>query len=324
MDIVYLYPKAGQRTPLRSDTLWGLLCWGIRLVWGEKELLNILAGYLREEPPFLVSSAFPFTEKNGQPLLFFPKPVFKPFQLTETEMTPQTMQNYKHYKKMIYVPLETFVPLVSGDLDEKVFFLNHAGDWKNAEPLPGEQELVMHNNIDRLKGSTMKEDGLFQAEEQFYASTEGLFFLLDIRQSELSDKFAALWQFFEHAGLGGDMSTGKGHFVIRQEPFTAFDNLPNSKRFVSLSLYYPTNDEREFYSHNLDQTWYRLEQRKGKVGGKFFVTPHFIKQSMTVFSEGSSFPTMDKLYYGNNPIVKNLKEHKVYQYGYAFAIPRKQ
>lgn len=60
MKTVYLEPKATFKTDLQSDTLFGLICWGIRQVFSEQKLEELLAQFAAGTPPFLLSSAFPF------------------------------------------------------------------------------------------------------------------------------------------------------------------------------------------------------------------------------------------------------------------------
>ncbi|RMD89830.1 MAG: hypothetical protein D6813_10040, partial [Calditrichaeota bacterium] len=102
-----------------------------------------------------------------------------------------------------------------------------------------------------------------------------------------------------------------------------FGTQGDAKRFITLSLYSPTQDEINVFSQNKDSTWYQLELRKGRVGGKLYVTNHFLKQPVVMFQEGSSFPIVDgKSNFGYLQLVKNVETlpHKVYQYGYAFPI----
>jgi CRISPR-associated protein Csm4 len=57
-------------TPMHADTLWGHLCWALRYLYGEKEILDFLAAYSEGESPVILSNAFP----EG----FLPHPVLPP------------------------------------------------------------------------------------------------------------------------------------------------------------------------------------------------------------------------------------------------------
>ena len=52
--IVYLRPKLSYRTSLRSDTLWGLICWGISTVHGEKDIKGFIELCKEGKPPFVM------------------------------------------------------------------------------------------------------------------------------------------------------------------------------------------------------------------------------------------------------------------------------
>ncbi|MHA1267845.1 MAG: type III-A CRISPR-associated RAMP protein Csm4 [Candidatus Helarchaeota archaeon] len=329
MKIVFLKPLSARRTALRSDTLWGLLCWGIRLVWDETILLETIRLFKDKEPPFLISSAFPYTNEGGKRVLYLPKPCFKPFRLYENEMSPDSMQDYKKYKKIKYIPLPTFKKFISGELEEKDYFLNHQEEWRNIPTLFGKRELIIHNTIDRLTSSSLQIGGLYVSEEFFHHEGEGLFFFLSILKKEYEEILQRLWTFFEHMGMGGDSTIGKNYYQISEENFDGFENISEPRRFVTLSLYYPDYDEREFFDQNSTELWYQVEQRRGRVGGKFFVTPNILKQSVTMFTEGSSFPYLEKTFLGSIPVVKRIpglseKYEFIHQYGYAFTVMSKQ
>ena len=317
MKVIYLKPRATWRTELRSDTLWGLVCWGVRYVWGEKQLLQMIAQYESGNPPFLISSAFPYRQKNGERILYLPKPLTRPFQLSE--WTPKRMKAYKDFKKIAYVPLTTFLKLINGEITEEEYFLQHEREWKACKELVPKKYTYVHNSVDRLGGET----DIYNA--TLFRSTPhtGLFFFLKILNPDYKPILQSLWPFFEHVGFGGDASIGRGAFQIEEKEIDDITIPGEPKRFITLSLYAPTTDEMTIYSRDPESTWYQLQVRKGRIGGKLYVTNHFLKQPVVMFKEGSSFPLMDKNNYGRLQLVKNVETvpHKVYQYGYAFAVP---
>ena len=323
MKIIYLYPRSGQVTNLRSDTLWGLICWGIRYVWDEEALKKMINLFLKRKPPFLVSSAFPFSEYNGKINHFYPKPFLKPFQMNEDENSPDIMKFYKRYKKVRFVPEGIFRDLIMGTLNEKEYFLDKKRLWEKSSIITGIREVIAHNSINRLTNTTLKEGGLYNKEEFFYPINSGLFFLIDYLDNEYKEKVEALWPFFEHMGMGGDASTGKNSYSIRSQDYNAFSDIEASNRWVNLSLYHPTKTERKVLKQRPDEIWYQMEMRRGKIGGRMFRTPYIHKQGIQMFTEGSCFPEVGDDYAGEINLVKDVEEleHKVYQYGYAFKIP---
>lgn len=323
MKIIYLQPRSARRTELRSDTWWGLLCWGIRYVWDEPTLATMITQFNLGAPPFLLSSVFPYRAENGKRTLFLPKPLLEPFRMEDSEMNPEVVKQLKNYKKVAHVSLPIFRALVSGSLTEKDYFLNHSREWQQSPSLMEIKQILVQNTIDRLSGGTPGEGGLYNSEVYFYPPGAGLYFLLRILDPAYEKILAALWPFFEHVGLGKDASTGKGAYFIREESVEDFTVTPSPARFITLSLYSPTPAEMKVFVRDQKKFWYKIATRQGRLGGKLFVTPHILKQPLRMLAEGSSFPALDKPFYGGLRLVKDVQDipHKVYQYGYAFTVP---
>jgi CRISPR-associated protein Csm4 len=83
MKIVWLKPKSGYVTDLRSVTLWGTICWGIRYLFDKEEHpdKSELDEFIRRcedaesNPDFVISSAFPFKQHGKERILYFPNPL---------------------------------------------------------------------------------------------------------------------------------------------------------------------------------------------------------------------------------------------------------
>jgi CRISPR-associated protein Csm4 len=115
------------RTHVPADTLFSAICSAWRWLYGAETLQSdLLAPFLHgEQPPFLLSSAFPFAGE----VLFFPKP------LSPVKMEPQqhTDYNHKRLKNIRYVSRERFAQWVQGQAipyasfpeeEEPVFWLS--------------------------------------------------------------------------------------------------------------------------------------------------------------------------------------------------------
>lgn len=184
MNVIYLQPLSGYATPLRSDTLWGMLCWGIRHLWGEQELVQFLDACKAGQPPFVISSAFPYKQyKDEEPVLFFRNPLHFP-EVTEQELEP-AMENAhlrKVYKeKFAYVNGEDFGKILKGELkagnlcdrlreivkaEEALEAEAKKSGKRKKERTPSREEIrqtaprfedfsMTHNTIDRLRGGTL-------------------------------------------------------------------------------------------------------------------------------------------------------------------------
>jgi len=316
MKAVYLRSQSSFKTPLRSDTLFGLLCWAIRQTSNEKRLEDLLRLFSQRKPPFLLSSAFPFTQKNGARIHYLPRPCWKPLSLQDvSQNTPvdlEVLASLKKFKKLRYLTKNTFLQIAEGKMSFLELFKSQP---KDLEPLTRQ---VPHNTINHLSNSVLEEGGFFFTEEYSCPSGCGLYFLMEADPQLLPDLTAALF-FLQHFGMGGDRSTGKGSFIIEIADFNLFSNLSTGNYQTALSLYYPLNEERQFYLQSPDSLWYRLAVRKGKVGGAFLQLEDFWKDTVVMFEEGSVFPYLEQHPLGENPIVKR-HPFEVQAYGFAFPV----
>jgi len=148
------------------------------------------------------------------------------------------------------------------------------------------------------------------------------------QQQKMQADFEALARFFSDMGFGGDASTGKGHFQFTMKDFTLKDLPSNPNAVTSLSLYFPKQNEVDRLAASPERLWYKLERRKGKVGGVFFKPQNPWKYAVNVFSEGGSFPDLGVNHtYGSSPVVKSLAASELHgnmdiRYnGYALMLP---
>ncbi|MCX7880662.1 MAG: type III-A CRISPR-associated RAMP protein Csm4 [Ignavibacteria bacterium] len=325
MKAVYLYPKSSYVTELRSDTLWGLILVAIRYVFSENKLLELLEKYLKNKPPFVVSSAFPFKmETDGTKIHFFPKPIWgKGFKVKTTDFN--ALEIRKKLKKVKSLPQNIFEEFINGEITDESFIAKYSGN--NVDNLESLENIIpkildystVHNRIDLLKGTTMEteEGGQLFLTHEFFVQKGGLFFLIE--GEDISYLEAAL-RFLSHFGFGGDHSTGKGAFDFEIKDFSI--RVPQDPYcFVTLSLFNPTPEELNYFKSDADKFWYELVQRNGIIGAQF-KRAEFRKKSFFAFAEGSTFPIIEgKKYYGR--ILKTMDEPSAYSNCLAFAIQAK-
>lgn len=327
MKIVYLTPKSSYRDNLRSDSLWGIICWGIRHLYSEKILEDFISHYDREENVVKISSAFPFVvnEKNKKVKLF-PKPIIRPLafnnsiDISKSERVTK-LNRLKKFKGQKLVHEEIFYKYLRGELSDSDYFHSEK-EWIAKDFLKVEKTDILHNTIHRLTGSTL-EGALFTKEETFIARG-GIYFLLDGDSKYIELVLSAL-RLYSHIGMMGDSSIGKGHFDISFEEFTSkFQQ--DAEYFITLSLYHPTRDETGFYSINKEFCFYETEVRKGKLSSAHLGKNDFWKDSILLFKEGSVFkkPANNKI--GQNKIVKqrnDIHNFDIRHFGIAFNLPIK-
>lgn len=334
MKIVYLKPRSSFRDNLRSDSLWGLVCWGIKNLWSEETLLEMISGY-QTGFPLKVSSAFRWVDTPEGRVRFFPKPLLPPFDLqqlvsglSKKEKVAQ-FARLKDWRGQKTVRESVFFSFLSGELDEKGFFSDETL-WNPSEfGRRFKLETTIHNSINRLTASTNLPDnvegsgpGGLYSRDDIYAHQAGLFFLLD-GEPEYIAKAEAVLRYYSHTGLMGDSSTGKNHFDITVDDYRV-PGVEDATGFVSLSLYIPSGAEAEYFSANPGRCFYEMETRKGKVSSAHLNTNDFWKKSVISFREGATFPAMNKNGYGILRKVKDVtqpNQFSVYQSGIAFNLP---
>lgn len=356
MKIVYLKPKSsflGEQ--MHSDTLFGAICWGIRQIYGNDELEEMLCRFDRDsekfDPPFLISSSFPYMESEKGKMHFLPKPILKP--IWRGIKTKESLDKLKAIKKVAYLQENLFNDWINGKLTDSELFENiELKEDKVTYKLDGEEYLqkngiliengyaasifignekghatkilkgadIQRNVINRLSNTTT-EGGLFYTHETFIGKKSGLYFLIEIKDRGYENLLNASLRFIEDRGISGDVSVGKGQFDIELLTEAEIIHEPkNPDSFTNLSLYYPCDDEIQFFKQHEEKTWYNLIGRKGKIESAFVSTKDIWKESIQMFEEGSTFPLIaDRELYGKNPIVKE-KPFKIQHYGFALPV----
>ncbi|EAY25755.1 type III-A CRISPR-associated RAMP protein Csm4 [Microscilla marina] len=195
MKIVYLKPKAGFRSGMRSDTLWGTLCWAIYHVYGNQgkaRLEAFLASYDTNAPALVLSSAFPYKQLGDEKRCFYPKPYLskerkkemelqrlaaneKKFQGDKIRAKLAAMNEQKKVRKQSFLTQDQFFDLMQGTATaesiEEDFWSQEDENKEENEKNKDKQRYtppttrsisVTHNAIDRIKGSTMKRNDVGQ------------------------------------------------------------------------------------------------------------------------------------------------------------------
>lgn len=303
MKIINIYPKSSMKTSLDSDTLWGLLLWGIRHLYSKEEFNSILDDFVKGNPPFIISSSMPM-KYSGNIIYYLPKPAVK----IDTSNIESSV--LKKFKKLKYISLTDFKSF-TGTKEEQYNYIT-AGNWSSPELF---SENIQHNTIDRMKGGTV-EGRLFYSTESFFKPDTGLYFLIN---GKLTDYAINALKFLSINGIGGDASTGKGNFYFDVSETELFSNKISGNCFMSLSLYNPKKEEIKLFKDNSGMFRYDLVSKKGKTG-KYVQSANVWKERVTYFKEGSLFPNLNQEYYGGCIKVKNDIEFPVYSYGYGFPI----
>lgn len=279
--IIYLKPLSLFPT-LHSDTIFGALISAAKEIYPEK-FQEMLDKFKKGNPPFLVSSAFPYIEGEGGRVRFFPKPLLEPQKHDDLEVS-------KKIKKTRYV-------------EESIF-----QTWLTR----GEQEIIERNDEYQLQDGllyqkTLGSDFIFDvatiprntinrvtnaSENIFYSSGVamkglGLFFMVRFMDDSYEDVLKGCLCFLKDRGFGADISVGKGHFdyEISDENLLSTDG----KSFITLSRYIPLIDELNAVG---DELWYELGSKRGRSSSGS------LRKEVKFFREGSTFKSLDKPFYG--------------------------
>lgn len=328
---VHLRPRGSLASwPLSSDTLFGAVCWGIKIL----NLLPDLSEWLSQAiPPFASSAAFPALYQDGRPLLrFYPRPVsFAVGANTLTSLAAEIQKQDKISLKAAQVKLRDLAKLVNGltYVSEGIFEDIVLGKLSPVEVLrsihnkkgpvqrsmgvlmkPAERQMikqaskinsrglfqssaVQHNQIDRIAGATA-EGQLFYQVETYFSPGCGLWALVRAAPDDFKRLIHPALRYLEDTGLGANRTTGKGHFQIDVEPAPGLPEAPNANARLMVSRYLPR--EEELADLTGKPLAYRLTTLRAKREQKFPQTtrqertPPVFKQTVRMFEPGSVFP----------------------------------
>lgn len=357
---VYLKSKSSFITWPTSDTLFGALCWATTHLYGRKILEEMLAKFKDAPKFILSSAFPYWESKDNRVHFFpkpfirelnsgevealvvrklgenVDKESLK-FKQTVIEVS----ERLKELKKVSYVSESIFRKIVEDSLDlmnvcqrlkdrgsieediEKVG--NILISYEEREKLDPEKELkalisefdVIRNQIDRVAGSTVEGLLFYNKETSLHKIYGGLWFLV---KTDDFDFLKPLFRYIEDTGIGGDRTTGKGHYEItwREEPY----KLPQAKNpnsIIILSRWFPNENERDFKNGFVSWNILTLRPRREtmfSVGGE-----RVLKDLLRIFSEGSVFPLKEKKeYYGKLVPAGNMGTYNAYHNGLAIPV----
>lgn len=291
---------------IHSDTLFGALCNAYRLLYEKEELENLLEKFL-SDPPFLISSAFPYAKD----ILFFPVPKSINFsQHVERK-------DVKKFKKIEYISQNVLKDLTKHNLkahlnteniiQRRLLVTNEEKktlEEQRIETIWNERE-VPRVTIDRKTNAP----NIYYFGEVEYNVHCGMYFIINFMHSDYKEKIKAAINLLGDEGIGGDRSYGKGLF---KATYGGFSWSINSGTFITLSMYFPKEDEIEM----IKRGHYEMVRRGGWV---YSVDEKGMrKKFVRMLSEGSTFEG-EKTFYGG--MIKVAEgSHPVYRYGYAFPL----
>lgn len=325
MQIVRIFPKTNFKEIFKSDTLWGNLIFGYKKIFGEKKFKTLLGDFLNGNPPFKVSSCFVFDKilNKNEFIDYFPKPFFNSKKDLVNGDDIKDMSYMKKFKQIKYLNKVNFEKFINGILTDLEIFedvkKNNLDNYRSPAFINVE---VLHNSIDRMRGSTLtlNDQGQLYWEREISFSKDlnissGIFFLVQGDSSHI----IPILNLLTDIGIGGNASIGKGSFDYTIENYNL--NIPSEYNCnVSLSL---INDSDAVISNIQENrnSFYELEIRSGYSYFSNEISP-VKKNRVFTFKEGSVFDREIGLN-GRLVDVAFQNDIKIYNYYYSFLIPAK-
>jgi CRISPR-associated protein Csm4 len=355
---VYFKPRGALASwPLASDTLFGAVCWGMRMLGlMDDEHLTAWLDSHRDDPPFAFSHAFPAYLNGKTPLRLYPRPAtfqpaFADFNALALEWQKQKggtlkaakaklAEAGKFFKWLDYVTEGVLAEITAGRLKpvdglQAMLFDTGAVTAKThtlctkseAKQLPEQlfqSEAMQHNQIDRMAGATV-EGALYYRDEVFFAPGSGLWALLRSEPADFEQYIHPSLRYLADTGFGADRTSGKGHFEIDVQPAPPLPQAATPNAMMTLSHYLPISGE---FDPQAEPLAYALKTLRPKREQKYprplppgQKTPPIYKQAVRVFEPGSVFPLKSqKPVYGRLARLTPQTQEAVYQSGAALML----
>lgn len=293
-------------SPIESYTIFSAICWGYRILFGEKKFVEFLEKF-KEKPLFIISSPLPYLQNK----LYFPMPeVEDGFEEPEDE---EEYKLHKNIKKLKWIPETIFYEFLKGNINKKSDLLEIFKEFKNGISFPKSINLL-HAKINRLTWTT-GEGGLYNESAYFY---DNFIFFIYFYEENLIESINNILRFIP---FGGNKSIGFGRKTIefKEEKGILTDFLipsSSSKKFITLS---PTFYDASF---NLKESFYQLLLFAGKVENFYGrITKSILKRKVIYLKTGSVLKVKSiKNFYGELKSVLEHQDKTIYQYGFAFPL----
>jgi len=293
-------------SPIESYTIFSAICWGYRILFGEKKFVEFLEKF-KEKPLFTISSPLPYLQNK----LYFPMPeVEDGFEEPEDE---EEYKLHKSIKKLKWIPETIFYEFLKGNINKKSDLLEIFKEFKDGISFPKSINLL-HAKINRLTWTT-GEGGLYNESAYFY---DNFIFFIYFNEENFIEPIKYILRFVP---FGGNKSIGFGRKILefKEEKGILTDFLipsSSSKKFITLS---PT-----FYdvSFNLKESFYQLLLFAGKVENFYGrITKPILKRKAIYLKTGSVLKVKSiKNFYGELKSVLEHQDKTIYQYGFAFPL----
>lgn len=317
---------------LSSDSLTSALINAFAVMEGPEGAEELVSQLVSSDPPFIISSLFPFgpdPEKPDEPVEALVRPLVPPLVADH-----QSMRRLgKELKKISYLRPEDFLlwvgndPLETEHLEDIVSRSQTlTSGWWDEEIRPRvaldrtsqnsviwSQAAIWFRNEQRAQGATVRTVG------------SGLYGLVWFREESWREKLAAAFAILGDTGLGGERTYGLGLFRFGgfESPGSRMERILKgmTRCKVFLSVYYPAPGERHRLKDVLE-AWEYVERRGYVVTGRYTTT--LKRKRVRMLAEGSV--AKENLKGSMVDVTPNGAEafglkHRVYRSGLVFLAP---
>jgi len=293
---IRMRPLGPWSTPWHADTIFAALCWQVRWLAGEVQLIQLLGRFRSGDPPFVISDAFP----EG----WLPRPLS-----ADLLQVPHSNLGRKPPE---WIPEAAFRALLRG---EGVL-------PPQAEPNdPIVPTRRLHASISRKSGTTAEGGQLFEIPEWRVRTKDGQGgdgnLILYFRTAEDPSRLCSLFRCLGASGFGKKRSSGQGAFEVIAEPGPCgwLDDFERANAFVALSHFIPAAKDPT------DGLW-RLVTKYPKFAAEAPVANAF-KGRATMLRPGSVFRSVGppRGHYGRVLFDLFPEFPSAAQYALAFAVP---
>ncbi|MGQ9677217.1 MAG: type III-A CRISPR-associated RAMP protein Csm4 [Chloroflexota bacterium] len=293
-------------TPWQADTIFGHLCWALVFLEGEDFLRTFLELYDLGEPPLVLSNGFP-----GDLL---PRPLLggqPASRAGDSDADQETYRRGKELRRAIWLTESEFDRARRGEEVTP----RAESPWRNV--------VTMHNQINRVTGTTGEEGSLYARESQALAGpghngeeSYGSVTVYALVDPGFTNTLQRCLDYLGATGYGKRKSVGFGA-LSKPEPerFAGFPPIDGANGFMSLSNFVPAKGDP------VRGAWRTLVKR-GKLGEHLARTDNPFKRPVVMLEAGSCFyDSPVRSFYGR--LVKDVHDgrREIVQYGLALPVP---
>lgn len=289
---------------IRSDTLYGALIATISEIYGNDVVENIINGFKRGEPPFLLSSIFFYLD--GITLLPLPLSILKHKSLLSKSIQKRVV--IRSVLRKIRIVDERFFKDYCNGInsiefeieEEKLKRIILGNNVYIPMTLPMGELVLLRENLERavrekrgnlyVIGRRPRNilDRVVHSSDIYYVGyvtyTTDLCFMIEILSEEMKDLITSAIKLLGDLGLGGERSVGFGKFRLIDIKDFKFP-VEQGKYVISLSLYLPSPEELKKLKAIINISNYSIVLRPGSFSGS-----GTLRTDIRVFEEGSVFP----------------------------------